>query len=565
MVEPGRLRGGTLFSGIGAPELAMGWVDWRWCAEIDPFACAVLAARFPGVPNLGDVTRIDADAVEPVDLVVGGPPCQGFSVAGNRGGLADPRGNLSLAYVRALDAIDPAWSLTENVPGWLSMGDNSFGHFLGRLVGADAPLVPARGQRWTDAGVVSGPRRTAAWIVKDAQFHGVPQRRRRVFVLAVRGSGNWSCAEALFPVEPGVRGDLAPRREAGESVAPSLTVGAHSSSGHQYRQKGNEDALIATALRARDGARGVDSDCTDTLIAFSAKDHGGDAGTIARPLRAGGHISSHANARVMSAIAFDPGQITNPMDWSNPQPGGPCHTLQAHTHVPAIAFDARQSDVCVYGDRAAPLDTDGFTQAVAYNNTGQGWWNDAETAASIRKGNDNGNGGARESTLIAHTLRADGFDASEDGTGRGTPLVVDMGGNKGMTAGGSPISKNITPPLVQTAPLGVRTACGNRAGIGVGAIAQTLRSNYRNNSDPATEAGMHVYEGMSVRRLTPVECARLQGFPDRWLDITYRGKPAADGNKYRSLGNSMAVPVIAWIGRRIQAVQAVLQRKERAA
>jgi DNA (cytosine-5)-methyltransferase 1 len=85
----------------------------------------------------------------------------------------------------------------------------------------------------------------------------------------------------------------------------------------------------------------------------------------------------------------------------------------------------------------------------------------------------------------------------------------------------------------------------------------TLRSNHRNNSDPKAEAGMHVMHGMAVRRLTPKECERLQGFPDGYTDVTYRGKPAADGPRYRALGNSMAVPVMAWIGQRIAEVEAM--------
>jgi DNA (cytosine-5)-methyltransferase 1 len=433
------MRFGSLFSGIEAASAAwlpLGWTC-AWVGEIDPFACAVLKHYYPGVPNLGDVTEVDWNAVEPVDLVVGGPPCQGFSVAGNRGGLADPRGNLSLAYVRALDAVDPVWSITENVPGWLSMSDNSFGHFLGRLVGADAPLVPARGQSWTDAGVVDGPRRTAAWRVCDAQYFGVPQRRRRVFVLASRGAGNWSCASALFPFQQGVRGNPAPRREAGTQVTSSLT-------GSLGRRNGMPDS----------GER--------------------------------------------------EGQL--------------------------IAFDARQSDVCVYGDRAAPLDTDGHTQAVAYGADGlvdhmrrfaSSVRNEApdvfayggnrtsgpiDVATAVNAhGGPHGRLDFESETFITHTLRADGFDAGEDGTGRGTPLVA------------------VAIPQNLAGEAGATASLDRRSGV------------------------------MSVRRLTPRqrECARLQGFPDSYLDITYRGKPAADGNKYRALGNSMVVPVVRWLSERI--------------
>jgi DNA (cytosine-5)-methyltransferase 1 len=421
-----RVKAGTLFSGIGAPEVACPEIDWRWCAEIDAFASAVHRARFPDVPNLGDVTEIDPDAVEPVDLVVAGPPCQDHSVAGKRAGLAGSRGNLSLEYVDILDAIDPLWSLTENVPGWLSLADNAFGAFLGRLVGATAPLVPSRGQRWTDAGVVDGPRRTAAWRILDAQYFGVPQRRRRVFVLAIRGAGNWAAAEALFPQRQGLRGDIAPRRQAGEGVArplascvdgssgyrndadtienliadvaPSLTVGAHDCTGHQYRQRGNEDALIVGS----------------------------------------------------------------------------------------------------------------------FNNTGQGWWNDADIATGLRDAS--AGSGPKEATLIVHV--ADPISAHEART------YTHEGRNNFRL-------RNVVPAIAFQSNYSNQAIKGDRP---------TLTAN----------RATAVASAMAVRRLTPVECEKLQGFPPGWTAVQYRGKPAADGNRYRALGNSMAVPVIRWILDRIR-------------
>lgn len=137
------MRLGTCFSGIGAPELAVAGMGWShvFTAEVEPFPSSVLAARFPGVPNLGDVTKVDWSAWRgKVDVMVGGPPCQEFSVAGKRAGIAGPRGSLSLRWVEVLDAVDPRWSVAENVPGWLSMRDNGFGTFLGALVGGGAPF-----------------------------------------------------------------------------------------------------------------------------------------------------------------------------------------------------------------------------------------------------------------------------------------------------------------------------------------------------------------------------------------------------------------------------------------
>jgi site-specific DNA-cytosine methylase len=159
------MRAGTLFSGIGAPECAMPSIDWRWCADIDPFACAVHRARFPGVPNLGDVTRLSADAIEPVDLIVFGSPCQSFSVAGKRLGLDDPRGNLTLVGISLISKLKPRYVVWENVPGVLSDDD-------GKTIQTVIDL-------FTQIGYVCD---IDVW---DAQHFGVPQRRRRVFVTCV--------------------------------------------------------------------------------------------------------------------------------------------------------------------------------------------------------------------------------------------------------------------------------------------------------------------------------------------------------------------------------------------
>lgn len=208
---PAALRYGSVCSGIEAASLA--WkpfgLEAAWFSEIDPFACAVLAHRYPAVPNLGDMTRIASEIragrVEAPDILVGGPPCQAFSVAGNRQGLTDPRGALTLNYVELSNAIDqtrlesrqpPATLVFENVPGILSDRSNAFGCLLGALAGESRALEPP-GPRWTHAGHVSGPRRRISWRVLDAQYWGVAQRRRRVFLVA-SGGDNFDPAEVLF-------------------------------------------------------------------------------------------------------------------------------------------------------------------------------------------------------------------------------------------------------------------------------------------------------------------------------------------------------------------------------
>ncbi|MFN1266835.1 DNA cytosine methyltransferase [Pseudomonas lundensis] len=224
--DPPCLSYGSVCSGIEAVTVA--WqplgLHPAWFAEIDPFPSAVLAQHYPHVPNLGDMTQLPVavlrGAVAAPDLLVGGTPCQSFSVAGMRGGLNDPRGALSLKYVELADAIDlvrtrrgqpPTVLVWENVPGVLYDAGNAFGCFLGALAGEDCALQPAGG-RWTDAGCVYGPRRAIAWRVLDAQYFGLAQRRRRVFLIASARSG-FDPAEVLFECQS-LRRDTAPSREA---------------------------------------------------------------------------------------------------------------------------------------------------------------------------------------------------------------------------------------------------------------------------------------------------------------------------------------------------------------
>lgn len=423
---------GSVCSGIEAASVAWHPLGYRatWLAEIEAFPAAVLAHHYPEVPNLGDMTQIATEVltgtVAAPDVLVGGTPCQAFSVAGMRAGLQDARGKLTIEFVRLADAIDhvrtargeqPAITVWENVPGVLSDRGNAFGCFLGALAGEDCELQPS-GKRWTDAGCVYGPKRAIAWRVLDAQYFGLAQRRRRVFVVASAREG-FDPASVLFERE-GVRRDTPPRRSPGQVTAGTLAsrTGAGGFPGTDEACSGYVQP-VSSCLNAAMG-KGKNGQDVGSLVAFSCKDHGADAGEVSPTLRAMGHGSSHANA------------------------GG-------------------QVAVCVTGD-------------------------------------------------IAHTLKAEGFDASEDGTGRGQPIVSAL---RGISDYGDGL-----PCL--------RVKGGDAAG-GSEALVSTS----------------------PVRRLTPVECERLQGFPDNYTQVPYRKKEAADGPRYKALGNSMAVPVMRWIGERI--------------
>lgn len=227
---------GSVCSGIEAATLAWKPIGMRavWFAEIEPFPSAVLAHHYPNTPNLGDMTRLSAlvlaGKITAPDVLVGGTPCQAFSVAGMREGLADPRGALTIKYVELADAVDyvragnrkpPSVIVWENVPGVLSDKGNAFGCFLGALAGEDCELQPS-GKKWPDAGCVYGPKRTIAWRVLDAQYFGLAQRRRRVFVVASARDG-FDPTEVLFERE-GTRRDSSPRREAKSALHPTLTA-----------------------------------------------------------------------------------------------------------------------------------------------------------------------------------------------------------------------------------------------------------------------------------------------------------------------------------------------------
>jgi len=227
---------GSVCSGIEAATMAWHPLGMRaiWFAEIEAFPSAVLAHHYPKTPNLGDMTKLGAlvlsGKIAAPDVLVGGTPCQAFSVAGMREGLADPRGALTIKYVELADATDyvrasqrkpPCVIVWENVPGVLSDKRNAFGYFLGALAGEDCELQPS-GKRWPDAGCVYGPKRTIAWRVLDAQYFGLAQRRRRVFVVASARNG-FDPTEVLFERE-GVRRDSPPRREEKSALHPTLTA-----------------------------------------------------------------------------------------------------------------------------------------------------------------------------------------------------------------------------------------------------------------------------------------------------------------------------------------------------
>ena len=195
------MRGATLFSGIGAPEIAAPEIKWVWHAEIDAFPSAVMAHHH-GTPNLGDVSADDfierAKQLGPIDILVAGSPCQSFSVAGKRLGLDDPRGNLALVTLRICQQLRPRWLVFENVPGLLTSGrGDDFAAFLDQM---------------EECGY------SGAWRVLDAQYAGVAQRRRRVFAVGHLGD-DWRPPAAVLFEPASLCRDTPPSRQAREETA----------------------------------------------------------------------------------------------------------------------------------------------------------------------------------------------------------------------------------------------------------------------------------------------------------------------------------------------------------
>lgn len=288
---------GSVCSGIEAASVAWQPIGWQaaWLSEIEPFPAAVLAHHYPDVPNLGDMRgialKVVAGKAAAPDVLCGGTPCQAFSVAGKRKSLADERGNLSLTFVELADAIDhvragrgepPCIVIWENVPGVLNTKDNAFGCFVGALAGAGCALQPA-GKKWTDAGCVYGPKRAVAWRVLDAQYFGLAQRRRRVWLVASARAG-FDPAAVLFERDGGRR-DIAPSRKTRQSAASTAGAGiAGDGSDSGLICGGAGDVAATVSSKWAKGSSGPAGDETGNMVVLFI-----NGGTIGRAPQNGGN------------------------------------------------------------------------------------------------------------------------------------------------------------------------------------------------------------------------------------------------------------------------------------
>ena len=415
----------SVCSGIEAATVAwhhMGWEAVGY-SEIEKFPSQVLAHHYPNVTNYGDMTKFKEWNIGTIDLLVGGTPCQSFSVAGLRKGLEDPRGNLALTYCAILDKFKPKWFVWENVPGVLSSGGGrDFGSFLG--------AVAQLGYGF-------------AYRVLNAQYFGVAQRRKRVFVVGYLG--NWQrAAEVLFERES-LCGDIKASKVKREDIAATIAA--------RFGVSRNNYEELAPIQQKVYENHGTDSRIKPVDV----------CPTVASRWGTGGNNIPLVNQ-------FEP-------------------------MTPTIAK-------CL---------TRGIGQRF-----------DAETETMIPTYSMQGN-------LI--------------GRDKGGPQGIGVAENAPMYTLNATDVHGVAQPM----PFGVNEKPD---------VGHCLRAGA--SKADKHESTTYIQQAMAVRRLTPVECERLQGFHDNYTDIQPKSKPTPDGPRYKALGNSMAVPVMKWIGERINLVENTL-------
>ena len=490
-----KIKYGSVCSGIEAASVAWHGLGWepQWFSEIEKFPAEVLRHHYPNTPNYGDMTKFkEWKNAKSIDLLVGGTPCQSFSVAGLRKGLDDPRGNLMLTYLAMADRFKPKWIVWENVPGVLSSNrGRDFGTFLGALGKVGYGF---------------------AYRVLDAQYFGVPQRRRRVFLVGCLG--DWrSAAKVLFESES-MSGNPPPSREKGQRVADCLTVGANQYSGF------NGEPVEA--------------------VGYAASSFGGYRDGVGTVRAAGDGFETLA---VQSKSGW-PADTTATLNASF---GDKMGLEDQHINGGASMF--------------VPADTVGSLCA----RTGRS--NSDQQAVSGHLIADENKSEVRDvmGTITARMFRSLGARDVEEGAiipqtsavRRPNPIAF---GAQNSSSQGDGVSTHVTPTLdTSKTPAVLWSIMPQNSGKDYKARAVDVTQPLMAGGPVGgNQGGDVIQQSMAVRRLTPIECERLQGFPDNYTRIAYGKKTEEDcpvGPRYKALGNSMAVPCMEWIGKRIQMVE----------
>jgi len=502
------MKYGSVCSGIEAATVAWHNLGWepQWFSEIEQFPSDVLKHRFPTVPNLGDMTTINQNPIadeRPIDLLVGGTPCQSFSVAGLRKGLDDPRGNLMLTFLSIADKLRPKWIVWENVPGVLSSnGGKDFGTFLGALGELGYGF---------------------AYRVLDAQHFGVAQRRRRVFVVGYLG--DWRVAAAVLFERESLSGDLKPSRKKGKEIT-SNAEGSVGDAGSWW--DGSQVAGTLTKQNANGAQRMPDKDNFGAILQPTVIDQS-----------EGKWISPNGEETIGTLRARDYKGLGN-----DDLEQGRGLAIKQPTIIDRAAFN--QGENAQYGPRIETGETmsslvakgpHAVAQPIAFKvrggceGGGKGYLGQEEQAFTIS---------AMQDQQIAQPIAVDAFNQT-------------INERTSQTIGSSASDVNHYGAVLHS--IDFRNNRYNEE-----QIAGTLQSKESGGYSLNYTTGVH-QPPMAIRRLTPKECERLQGFPDDWTKIPYRNKEAdqcPDGPRYKACGNSMAVPVMRWIGQRIQLIEKII-------
>ena len=491
----------SVCSGVEAATVAWHKLGWNPVAfsEIEKFPSEVLAHHYPGVPNLGDMSNYKEwnFGEKTIDLLVGGTPCQSFSVAGLRKGLEDPRGNLALIYVGILDKFRPKWFIWENVPGVLS---SSKGRDFGSFLGAVGELGYGFSYR-----------------VLDAQNFGVPQRRRRVFV--VGHLGDWRpAAEVLFEPESLSR-HIEESRKKRKETPRDTTLGIDTSgplAARDYKDMGTDGLNktsakmipeVAKCLTTGIGTR-LDSE-TDTFVTQVFENHPSDS-----RVKEMGETCQTVTSTWGSGGGNIPFVLNNPIAYSIREDGQKNNMSVTELDV-SNCLSSHQPSIMSHHAQTFVMD-----QKVAHG---------FEPGIAKREGNP-----SRFTEEKSPTLRANMGD---------NQVAVSFGWQNSDSQSMS--VDTITPTLDKSKTPAVAFDTYNTT---VSNTNQTIKSP---NGGVQESVGT-IFKNMAVRKLTPIECERLQGFPDDYTNIK---ENCPDGHRYKAMGNSMAVPVMKWIGKRIELVR----------
>ena len=532
----------SIFSGIEAATVAWQPLGWKPIAfsEIDPFPSAVLQHHYPNIPNLGDITKIDwSPYVGAADIVVGGSPCQSFSIAGKREGLAGASG-LMYEYIRAVRELRPRWFVWENVPGALtSERGGAYRQLLSEMDALGYGL---------------------AWRVLDAQFFGVAQRRERVFLVGSLGTAR--CAEVLFKRE-----SMSWDHQSSRQKRQALTEEAHGC----VRTADHDSGRLTV--------RGFDADARDSTGSIAYNDYS--------PMLRTEHPSSVLIRRedsngvwlCQTAQTGSNGNLVKQDDVMN--------TLDRTNSTAVAALDFNPTDARLRyahddvsqtltaragtGGNQVPLvqvPPIAFNPNAGINEKGGGFALSEDVTPTLKTDHNPAVAFTQNQRAEVRELEVAGALAAQPGIKQQTYICRGDGQANAMTSVN--LAPTLTsyakkdPPLIYPAedstgedePVTLQIR-GGKPGGGKGALIQRdMSATLSTHNTQTLITGDHEKRDLTVRRLTPRECERLQGFPDDYTDIPYRNKEhAPDGARYKALGNSMAVPVMRWIGERIQMVE----------